>query len=55
MDSLNLKRYNFFQIKNNSKTTHSFATRPLIFKLQEEVWKFNDIFDIPLLNNLFIS
>ena len=25
------------------KTTHSFARRPLIFELQQEVLKFNDI------------
>ena len=42
-DSLTLKRHNFFQNKNNRKTTHSFAARLLIFKLQQEVWKFNDI------------
>ena len=29
--------------KNISKATNSFALRPLIFKLQQEVWKFNDI------------
>ena len=33
MDSLNLKRHNFFQNKNNGKATH----RPLIFKLPQEV------------------
>ena len=34
-----------FKIKiiENRKTTHSFAPRPLIFKLQQEVLKFNDI------------
>ena len=32
MDSLTLKPHNFFQNK-----THSFASRPLIFKLQLEV------------------
>ena len=37
MDSLTLKRHNSFQSQNNRKTTHSFATRPLIFKLQQEV------------------
>ena len=37
MDSLNLKRRNSFQNRN------SFAHRPLTFKLQQEVWKFNDI------------
>ena len=37
MDSLNLKRHNSFQNKNNRKTTYSFAPRPLILKLQQEV------------------
>ena len=32
-----------FRINNNRKTTHSFASGPLIFKLQQEVWKFGDI------------
>ena len=43
MESPTLKRHNFFQNKNNGKATHSFAPRPLIFKLQQEVLKFNDI------------
>ena len=43
MDSLTLKRNNSLQNKNNRKTTTSFSPRPLIFKLQQEVWKFNDI------------
>ena len=43
MDSLTLKRHNSFQNYNNRKATHSFAPRPLIFKLQQEVLKFNDI------------
>ena len=43
MDVLTLKRHNSFQNKNNTKATHSFAPRPLIFKLQQEVLKFNDI------------
>ena len=30
-------------MKSNRKATHSFAPRPLIFKLQQEVLKFNDI------------
>ena len=34
-DSLNLKTHR--------KIAHSFAHRPLIFKLQQEVLKFNDI------------
>ena len=43
MDSFTLKHHNSFQNKNNKKATHSFAPRPLIFKLQQAVWKFNDI------------
>ena len=43
MDSLTLKRHNSFQNKNNRKATHSFAPRPLTFKLQQKVLKFNDI------------
>ena len=42
MDFLTLKRHNSFQNQNNWKATHSFAPRPLIFKLQQ-VLKFNDI------------
>ena len=42
MDSLTLKRHNTFQNKNNRKATHSFAPRPLIFKLQQEVLKLKD-------------
>ena len=44
MDSLTLKRHNSFQKQNSRKATHSFAPRPLIFKLQQEVLKFNYIF-----------
>ena len=44
MDSWTLKCHNSFQNKNNRKATHSFALRPLIFKLQQKVLKFNDIF-----------
>ena len=40
---LTLKRPNSFQNWNNRKTLHSFVTRPLIFKLQQEVLKSNDI------------
>ena len=40
MNSLTLKRHNFFQNKNKAKTTYSFAPRPLIFKLQQELFKF---------------
>ena len=43
MDSLTLKRHNSFQNQNNGKATLSFACRPLIFKLQQEVLKFDDI------------
>ena len=43
MDFLALKRLNSFQMSKNRKTTTSFAPRPLIFKLQGEVLKFNDI------------
>ena len=38
-----LKRHNSFQNKNHRKATHSFAPSSLIFKLQQEVLKFNDI------------
>ena len=41
---LTLKRHNFFQNQNNRKASHSFAPRRLIFKSQQEVLKFNDIF-----------
>ena len=34
---------NLFQNKNNRKAIHSFAPRPLIFKLQQEVLKLNHI------------
>ena len=44
MDSLTLTRHKYFQNKNNRKATHSFASRPLIFKLRQEVSKFNDIY-----------
>ena len=43
MDSLTLKCHNSFQNHNNRKATNSFAPRPLISKLQQEVLKFNDI------------
>ena len=82
---MTLRSHNSFQNSNNRKATHSFASRPLIFKLQQEVLKFSVIcvswrspktdlvsnrdnrsfenvsivtfkyvFDIPLLNNLFL-
>ena len=37
-------RHNSFQNENNKKATHRFVSRLLIFKLQQEVLKFNDIF-----------
>ena len=43
MDSFTVKRHNSFQNYNNGKTIHSFAPRPLIFKLQQEVLIFNYI------------
>ena len=43
IDSLSLKRRNSFQNKNNSKAIHRFAPNPLSFKLQQKLWKFNDI------------
>ena len=35
--------YFLYLNKNNRRVTHSFAPIPLIFKLQQEVLKFNDI------------
>ena len=43
MDSLTLKRHNSYQ-KKIIKATHSFASRPLIFKLQQDVLKYNDVY-----------
>ena len=40
---LSLKRHNYFQNKNNRKAKQNFAPRPLIFKLQQKVWKLNGI------------
>ena len=45
IDSLTLKRHNSFQIKSNRKAIGIFAPKPLIFKLQQEVLKFNDIYE----------
>ena len=42
MDSLTIKRQNSFQNKN--KATHGFLSRPLIFKLLQEVLEFTDIY-----------
>ena len=33
----------FISELNNEKATNSFTHRPLLFKFQQEVWKFNDI------------
>ena len=41
---LTLQHHNSFQNENDRKATHSFAPRRLIFKLQQEVLTFNDIF-----------
>ena len=43
-DYLTLRRHNSFQNKNKRKATHSFASRPLMFMLQQETWKFNNIY-----------
>ena len=43
MDWLTSKRHNSFQNENNRKDTQAFFPRPLMFKLQQEVLKFNDI------------
>ena len=44
MSSLTLKRHNYFQNQNNRKATQIFAPRPLIFKLQQKILKFNDVY-----------
>ena len=44
MNTLTLYRHNSFQNQNNKKATHSFAPRRLVFKLQQEGLKFNNIF-----------
>ena len=38
-----LKHHNSFQNQSNRKATHSFAPRRLIFKLKQEVLKFNEL------------
>ena len=43
MHSLTLERHSSFENLYSRKATHAFALRPLIFKLQQEVLKFNDI------------
>ena len=40
MDSLTLKRHNSFQNESNRKAICCLAPRPLIFKLQQEILKF---------------
>ena len=44
MDSLTLIRHNSSYDENNRTDTHAFATRPLNFKWEQEVLKFNNIF-----------
>ena len=41
---LTLKHHDSFKHKNNRKATYSFALGLLIFNLQQEVWKFNEIY-----------
>ena len=43
MDSLTLKRHDSFQNQNNRKATQTFASRPLIFKLQQNFLKLNNV------------
>ena len=43
MDSLTLKRHSSFENWNNTKATHIFSHTPLIFKLQQQVLKLDDI------------
>ena len=43
MDSLALKRHNSFQNYISRKASYAFAPRPLVFQLQQEALKFNDI------------
>ena len=44
MGSLTLKRHYSFQNQDNRKAKRSFASGPLIFKLQQEVLKSSDIY-----------
>ena len=44
MDVLTLKHHNSFQNQTNRNTTYNFPPRTLIFILQKEVLKFNDIY-----------
>ena len=41
MDSLTLKRLNYFQSQNDRRVTDTVAPRTLIFKLQQEILKTN--------------
>ena len=43
MDFWTLKRHNSIQSSKNRKATQSFAPRPLVFKLQQEVLTVNDM------------
>ena len=43
MGSLTLKRHSSFQNYNDRKPVNTFAPSPLIFKLQQEVLRFNNI------------
>ena len=43
MEPAALKRQNSFQNENKRRVTHSFAPRPLIFKLQQDVLRLGDI------------
>ena len=43
MDPLTLKHHNSFQNEYKRKVTHCFALRPLIFKLEQEILKFNNV------------
>ena len=43
MEPAALKRQNFFQNENKRKVTKSFAPRPLIFKLQQDVLRLGNV------------
>ena len=43
MDTLSFKRHNSFPSESNGKVAHDCAPRILIFKLQQEVLKLNDL------------
>ena len=42
MESSTLKSHNSFKNKKNTKATNAFARSSLIFKLQQEILKFNN-------------